>query len=194
MNLNPSLMLGMAGAWAAKTRELRPGDESNLELRIYQNNGSGYWFVRAMQAGRWYYKEEADSDHFQRAEMSEIAEAVEAGARVQLVGYHSQSLGVWRNWEEFEAAVGTEGLAEAGVEELDSAGSELLIGCPKCGGKREFPARIDGHTVRCSNCLTTVAFPFGSRAEIALAWLAVSLEKYLEVRREPVDYDHLAGR
>lgn len=107
MNINPSLIMGLALAHAEKQpgAELRPGDKDQAELRLYPNNGSGFWFIRAYSPGRWYYKDEVGADHFNRAEQSDVDAAIKDGARVQLTGYHGKSLALWRTWEDFEKAV-----------------------------------------------------------------------------------------
>ena len=104
MNTNPTLVVGLALGFAEKSAELNDADRSQAELRIYPNNGSGWFFVRACAPGRWYWKDEAGADHFNRAEQSELDAAIEDGAKVQLTGYHYRSLALWKNWEEFEKA------------------------------------------------------------------------------------------
>jgi hypothetical protein len=106
MNTNPTLVCGLALATVEKSGvEIRPGDESQAELRVYPNNGSGWFFVRAYAPGRWYWKDEAGSDHFNRAEQAEVDAAITDGAKVQLTGYHGRSLAIWKTWSEFEEAV-----------------------------------------------------------------------------------------
>lgn len=108
MNINPSLLMGLAMQQAQKTHgdALKLGDMQAADLRIYEpGDGSGYCFVRASSPGRWYYMPEAGADGFQRADLDAMGAAVEAGARVQLVGYHGRSLLLWRTWAEFEAAM-----------------------------------------------------------------------------------------
>ena len=68
MNLNPTLLIGVALAAVEKSGELRPGDRERAELRVYPGNGAGWFFVRACAPGRWYWKDEAGSDHFNRAD------------------------------------------------------------------------------------------------------------------------------
>ena len=106
MNTNPTLLIGLAFETVKKTGvEIRPGDESQAELRVYPNNGAGWFFVLAHSPGRWYWKDEAGADHFNRAEQSDVDAAIKDGARVQLTGYRGQSLALWATWEEFENAV-----------------------------------------------------------------------------------------
>ena len=109
MNTNPALLIALAIAAARKSGiELHPVEESGqqMELRIYDpKGGTGYWFVRASAAGRWYYMPEAGADGFQRADGAEMEAAVQSGARVQLVGYHARNLGLWPTWAAFEEAV-----------------------------------------------------------------------------------------
>lgn len=106
MNTNPTLVLGLAFAAAEKSGvEIKPIDRSQAELRVYPNNGAGWFFVQARAPGRWYWKDEAGSDHFNRADQSEVDAAIKDGARVQLTGYRDRSLALWITWEEFEKAV-----------------------------------------------------------------------------------------
>jgi len=106
MNTNPTLLFGLALAAVEKSGvEIKPIEREQSELRVYPNNGAGWFFVRAYAPGRWYWKDEAGSDHFNRAEQSEVDAAIKDGARVQLVGYHDRSLALWTTWEEFERAV-----------------------------------------------------------------------------------------
>jgi hypothetical protein len=106
MNTNPNLVMGLALAHAKKSGvEVRPGDESQAELRVYPNNGAGWFFVLADSPGRWYWKEEAGADHYNRAEQTDVDAAIKTGAKVQLTGYHGKSLALWRTWDEFEKSV-----------------------------------------------------------------------------------------
>lgn len=108
MNSNPSLVLGLAVEHVKKSGvELHPVEQSGqqIELRVYPNNGSGYWFVRGYQAGRWYFMEESGAAHFNRADLAELEAAIGDGARVQLVGYHGRPLATWRTWGEFEEEI-----------------------------------------------------------------------------------------
>jgi len=106
MNTNPSLLIGLAMEAVKKSEvEIHPGDESQAELRVYPNTGAGWFFVRAYAPGRWYWKDEAGADHFNRAEQEDVDAAIKDGARVQLTGYHGKSLALWRTREEFEKAV-----------------------------------------------------------------------------------------
>jgi len=99
MNTHPALLIAIA---IARIPESNTVHEDRVELRIYDpRGGTGYWFVRASAAGRWYYMPEAGADGFQRADPAEMEAAVQAGARVQLVGYQARNLGLWRTWAEF---------------------------------------------------------------------------------------------
>jgi len=106
MNTNPTLLFAQALAAVEKSGvEITPGDRERGELRVYPNNGAGWFFVRACAPGRWYWKDAAGSDHFNRAEQEEVDAAIADGARVQLTGSHDRSLGLWGTWEEFVKAV-----------------------------------------------------------------------------------------
>lgn len=109
MNTNPTLAIGLTLATAEKSGvELRQTDRDQAELRIYPNNGAGWFFVKARSPGRWYWKDEAGADHFNRAEQSAVDAAIKDGAKVQLTGYHGKSLALWRTWAELENAVSYE--------------------------------------------------------------------------------------
>jgi len=112
MNTNPTLVMGLAMDYAERTAAGRGDGTLNkyarerMELRVYPQTGSGYWFVTGHSAGRWYYKEEPDADHFSRAEMSELEAAIAAGVRVQVCGARGESYGLWKSWQAFAAEVG----------------------------------------------------------------------------------------
>jgi hypothetical protein len=106
MNTNPTLVIGLALGCAGKYADLNDADQSQAELRVYPNNGAGWFFVRVCAPGRWYWKDEAGADHFNRAEQADLDAAIEDGAKVQLTGYHGRSLALWATWEEFEGATG----------------------------------------------------------------------------------------
>lgn len=106
MNTNPTLVIGLAMQVAEKSGvEIKPVEREQAEFRVYPNNGAGWFFVKAGRAGRWYWKPETGADHFLRAEQAEVDAAIKDGARVQLTGYHDRSLGLWKNWAEFEKAI-----------------------------------------------------------------------------------------
>jgi len=98
MNRNPTLLLDLALSRVAGAGD---ADRAYAELRLYPGNSAGYFFVRQRAPGRWYWLAEAGADHFNRARQAEVDEAIEAGARVQLVGNRGRSLRLWRSWEEF---------------------------------------------------------------------------------------------
>jgi uncharacterized paraquat-inducible protein A len=72
---------------------------------------------------------------------------------------------------------------------LESKQTPLFMGCPQCGGSRDFPPQLDGQTVRCANCNAEVVFGYTARAEIAIAWNVLSMDAYLRKRQAPSDYD-----
>lgn len=105
MNTNPTLVIGLAMAATEKSGvELNPGDQAQAELRVYPNNGAGWFFVLARSPGRWYWKDEAGSNHFNKVSQADVDAAIADGARVQLTGYHGRSLSLWATWEAFETA------------------------------------------------------------------------------------------
>ena len=109
MNTNPALLIALAIAAAKRTGiELHPVEDSGqqIELRIYDpRGGTGYWFIYATAAGRWYYMPAAGADGFRRADLDQLEAAVQSGARVQLVGYQARNLALWPTWAAFEAAI-----------------------------------------------------------------------------------------
>ena len=106
MNKNPTLLCALALVAVEKSGvEIKPVEREKVALRVYPNNGAGWFFVRACAPGRWYWKDASGSDHFNRAEQEEVDAAIADGSRVQLTGYRDRSLGLWPTWEEFERAV-----------------------------------------------------------------------------------------
>jgi hypothetical protein len=107
MNTNPTLLFAQALAAVEKSGvEIKPIEREQSELRVYPNNGAGWFFVRAYAPGRWCWKEEAGANHYNKVEQSEVDAAIADGTRVQLTGYHGRPLGLWATWAEFEAAIG----------------------------------------------------------------------------------------
>ena len=104
MNTNPTLLFAQALAAVEKAGVEIRADE-RTELRVYPNNGTGWFFVQSRAPGRWYWKDEAGSDHFNRADQAEVDAAIKDGARVQVTGYRDRSLGLWKTGSEFERAV-----------------------------------------------------------------------------------------
>jgi len=106
MNTNPTLLLAQALAHVEKSGvEIKHADRAQAELRVYPNNGAGWFFVRALAPGRWYWKDEAGADHFRRVAQTDVDAAILDGARVQLTGCRGRSLTLWRTWEEFEQEI-----------------------------------------------------------------------------------------
>lgn len=77
-------------------------DRGYLEVRIYPNNGSGYFFTQGKRARRWYWQEQAGADHCNRAEVEDVADLLGDGVKVQVCGGRGESYGVWDSWGEFE--------------------------------------------------------------------------------------------
>jgi len=106
MNTNPTLVFGLAFAAAEKSGvEIKPGEREQSELRVYPNNGAGWFFVQARAPGRWYWQDEPGADHFNKVGQAEVEAAIIDGAKVQLVGYRGRNLALWPTWEDFERAV-----------------------------------------------------------------------------------------
>ena len=106
MNTNPTLLFAQALAAVEKSGvEIKPIERERCELRVYPNNGAGWFFVRACAPGRWYWKDEAGADHFNKVDQADVDAAIKDGAKVQLTGYRDRSLGLRATWEDFEKAV-----------------------------------------------------------------------------------------
>ena len=96
-NTNPTLLIGLV---IKHFREIKPGLVQTLELRVYDKNGSGYYFVREYTPGTWYYKEATNSDHFRKATEEDVA-AIQGKAMIQVTGHRSLPLEIWTDWDSF---------------------------------------------------------------------------------------------
>ena len=94
-------------SWASSNvPNLNAHDQRFAELRVYpMDRETGYFFVTFKAPARWYWKDEPGAKFFNRAEAVDLMADIAAGARVQLIGDHGRSLGLWGSWAEFEAAV-----------------------------------------------------------------------------------------
>jgi len=105
MNINPSLLAGLAMAAAERRGELSPADRRYAELRVYpETGGAGYYFIMIERPARWYWKDEPSADHFTQADMETLAAEIEK-SHVQIVGDRGRSVALWNTWGEFEAAI-----------------------------------------------------------------------------------------
>lgn len=105
-NINPTLVLGQAQAWLSKNGiDIPEHHRRDIEVRIYDPSGVGFYFVRGHAAFKWYRKDSPNECHFNNCEIEDIQAAINDNARVQIVGYRGASHGVWRNWSEFAAEV-----------------------------------------------------------------------------------------
>ncbi|NJO00403.1 MAG: hypothetical protein HC880_00810 [Bacteroidia bacterium] len=68
---------------------------------MYDQSGAGYYFIRGQSAYKWYRDDDPTDGHFNNCDLADVAAAINAGARVQIVGYRGQSFGVWRSWDDF---------------------------------------------------------------------------------------------
>jgi len=108
MNLNPSLIHGLALLWAEKKYPDELSDRyhrERIDVRVYEQAGAGYYFIAGIGPGKWYYKSDPTENHYTNCQINEVQEAIDAGGRVQIVGERGKSLGVWRNWEVFAEEV-----------------------------------------------------------------------------------------
>ena len=103
MNTNPTLLIAQA---LERAGDITQDDKKYAELRIYPQNGAGWFFVSAKNTGKWYWKDEPGADYFVRAAQAEFEQAIQDGARVQLIGSRGRSLALWRNWKDFAEAMG----------------------------------------------------------------------------------------
>jgi len=111
MNRNPTLIMGLATAYATQDTlattgaPIHPAERNRLSVRLYPDDSSGFYFVTARNAGRWYWIDRAGADHFTRADIDRVEETIKSGGRVQITGGRGRSYGVWPTWGEFEAAM-----------------------------------------------------------------------------------------
>jgi hypothetical protein len=108
MNLNPSLIHGLALQW---TSAKYPDELTNryqrerVDVRVYELTGAGYYFIAGIGPGKWYYKSDPTENHYTNCQINEVQQAIDAGGRVQIVGDRGKSLGVWQSWKTFAAEV-----------------------------------------------------------------------------------------
>jgi len=107
MNTNPSLVTGLAVAYCQKASDiaLMPTDRDQMQVRVYESTGGGFFFVGAQTPARWYYKEVQDADHFCCADQEALADVVAAGGAVQITGYRFRPIATWNSWEQFAKAM-----------------------------------------------------------------------------------------
>lgn len=111
MNTNPALIMGLASQYATQAalsergEPLHPAERDRLAVRVYPDDSSGFYFVTARNAGRWYWIDRAGADHFIRADVDRVEGTIKSNARVQITGGHGRSYGVWKTWSEFENAM-----------------------------------------------------------------------------------------
>lgn len=103
-NINPSLVLGQALAWAEKNGKLeniREHERSRIDLRLYDTEGAGFYVVQGLSPIKWYYDEDPTDGHWGNTSLDDVQAAINAGGRVQLVGPRGVSIGIWASWEDF---------------------------------------------------------------------------------------------
>lgn len=105
-NINPTLILGQAIAWLeANNVEIPEHHRQYIEVRVYDQAGAGCYFVRGQSAGKWYRDDDPTDGHFNNCTLEDVQGAIDAGARVQVIGYRGHSYGVWRAWDDFAREV-----------------------------------------------------------------------------------------
>lgn len=105
-NHNPTLILGQSQSWLlAQGHDIPEHQLRDIEVRIYPQDGAGYYFVRGHAALKWYFKSDPNDNHFTACGTDDVDGAIKSNGRVQIVGYHGRSYGVWRTWAEFAEAV-----------------------------------------------------------------------------------------
>ena len=111
MNTNPTHIMGTAMVYAYKKNiteycePIQRAERARMSVRLYPDDTSGYYFVTARNAGRWYWIESAGADHFTRADVNRVEETIKSGGRVQITGGRGRSYGMWSTWGDFEAAM-----------------------------------------------------------------------------------------
>jgi hypothetical protein len=102
-NFNPTLAQGQALAWLKSSgRDIPEHQLRDVSVRLYDGEGAGFYFTRRP---KWYRDDDPTDGHFNNCDLEDIQRAIAGGARVQLVGYRSESLAVWRNWDSFVGEV-----------------------------------------------------------------------------------------
>lgn len=105
-NINPTLIHGQAMSWLKKNGHDIPEHQlRDVEVRIYDQSGAGYYFVRGQMALKWYRDDDPTDGHFNNCALPDVEAAINANARVQIVGYRRQSFGVWPCWGDFSREV-----------------------------------------------------------------------------------------
>ena len=105
-NINPTLILGQAQSWL-RSQEIDIPEHHlrDVEVRVYDQSGAGYYFVRGQAALKWYRDDDPTDGHYNNCSLDEVQEGIDAGGRVQIVGYRGASYGVWSTWTEFNKMV-----------------------------------------------------------------------------------------
>jgi hypothetical protein len=107
MNINASLLIGLALKHAEKKQELSQYDRKFAELRVYPDDaGEGFFFTTARASRQWYFKEHQKADHYNAANMESFYDVIESGAKVQLIGDRGRIIGTWHTFGEFACEVG----------------------------------------------------------------------------------------
>ena len=110
-NINPTLIHGLALAWLEKKStadnsiKLPYQWREQIDVRIYEPTGAGYYFITGHGPGKWYYKSDPEQNHYSNTTLEDVQAAIDAGGRMQICGKRGESYGVWTSWEDFAAEV-----------------------------------------------------------------------------------------
>lgn len=111
MNLNAALIHAHALAYAEKKAEaagepLRAHEKQRIDLRVYTQDGEGFYFIPGYSPGKWYYDETPGDGHYNNCNIEDVEAAITAGGKIQIVGERGVSLGLWSVWANFAQEVG----------------------------------------------------------------------------------------
>lgn len=105
-NHNPTLILGQVQSWLlSQGHDIPEHQLRDIEVRVYDAGGAGYFFVRGHHANRWYHKDAPEDSHFTQSTSEDLQRAIDNQCRVQIVGFHGKSYGVWSAWSDFEKEI-----------------------------------------------------------------------------------------
>lgn len=101
-NINPTLIHGQTLNWVKSNHDVPDHQLRDVEVRVYDQTGAGFYFVRGQSAYKWYRDDDPTDGHFNNCELNDVQQALDNNGRVQVVGYRGQSFGVFKNWDDFK--------------------------------------------------------------------------------------------